>query len=382
MSAPDVKGWCPGAFRPMLSGDGLVVRLRPPLGQVSAAQLLGLADLSERHGSGVIEATARANLQLRGVSETAYPALMQGLQRLGLLGEADSEARRNLVLDPFRQDDLADGMAKALMQALEADEFEGLPGKFGFVVDPGRQRQLAGISGDIRIESGPDGLLLRADGNETGCPAATAESAVALALDLTRWFLDTGGVGADGRGRMSRHLKGGTILPPGMRGDARPFDPVPAPGPGPRPGGICAAAAFGQFSAPALRALAACGDVIRVTPFRMLYLPGALILPEHPDLILDPQDPLRRMQACTGAPMCPQASVTTRDLARRLAPRVPEGQVWHVSGCSKGCAWPRAADVTLTGRDSAFDLVKPGTPWDAPLRRGLTPADFNEKFRP
>jgi precorrin-3B synthase len=25
---PLVKGWCPGALRPMLSGDGLVVRVR------------------------------------------------------------------------------------------------------------------------------------------------------------------------------------------------------------------------------------------------------------------------------------------------------------------------------------------------------------------
>ena len=31
MSAPQVKGWCPGAHRPMMSGDGLVVRIRPRL---------------------------------------------------------------------------------------------------------------------------------------------------------------------------------------------------------------------------------------------------------------------------------------------------------------------------------------------------------------
>ena len=27
MSAVAIKGWCPGALRPMLSGDGLVVRI-------------------------------------------------------------------------------------------------------------------------------------------------------------------------------------------------------------------------------------------------------------------------------------------------------------------------------------------------------------------
>ena len=29
MSAPVIQGWCPGALRPMMSGDGLVVRVRP-----------------------------------------------------------------------------------------------------------------------------------------------------------------------------------------------------------------------------------------------------------------------------------------------------------------------------------------------------------------
>ena len=30
MSAAAIKGWCPGALRPMQSGDGLVVRVRFP----------------------------------------------------------------------------------------------------------------------------------------------------------------------------------------------------------------------------------------------------------------------------------------------------------------------------------------------------------------
>lgn len=382
MSGPDVKGWCPGAFRPMMSGDGLVVRVRPPLGEVSAAQLRGLADLAEAHGSGVIEATARANLQLRGITEASYPALMQGLEALGLLGDADSEARRNLVLDPYAEDDLCRTMAQALTEALSDPAFSTLPGKFGFVLDPGKARQLAGISGDVRIEGGTSGLIVRADGNATGRTVADPEAAVALALDLTRWFLDSGGVGPDGRGRMARHIAGGAVLPDTLAGGTMPLPAAPRPMPGPQGAGLNAAAAFGQFSAASLRALAESGGPVRVTPFRMLYLPAALVLPEHPDLILDPSDPLRQVQACTGAPGCSQASVQTREIARRLARRIPQGQCWHVSGCAKGCVWPKPADVTLVGRDGAFDLVKPGTPWDDPIRRGLTPSDLIDSFRP
>lgn len=383
MSAPEVRGWCPGAWRPMMSGDGLVVRVRPMLGRLSAAQLAGLADLADRFGSGVVEATARANLQLRGVSEEAFPRVIEGLDALGLLpGSAETEARRNLVIDPFLPEGhLSEGWARALFEGLASDDFAMLPGKFGFVIDPGPgARRLAGISGDIRIEAGEGGPILRADGCETGC-AVTPDTAVEAVLALCRWFLDSGGVGGDGRGRMARHLAR-VPLPETFKGGARPVEAANAPDPGQTDGGTCVAAAFGQFTSDALRHLAATGDGLRVTPYRMLFLPGRTGLKAHDDLILDPADPILRVEACTGAPGCPQASVPTRDLARGIAEQVPEGARWHVSGCAKGCAWPRAADLTLVGRDGAFDLVMGGTPWDEPLRRGLPPLDLNDTFRP
>ena len=49
MSRPDAKGWCPGAYRPMMSGDGLVVRVRPVLARLTQAQVLGLV----RRGTGI-----------------------------------------------------------------------------------------------------------------------------------------------------------------------------------------------------------------------------------------------------------------------------------------------------------------------------------------
>ncbi|PAT32289.1 hypothetical protein CK626_06330, partial [Vandammella animalimorsus] len=58
-----VRGWCPGAWQPMASGDGLVLRVRPPLGRLSARQGLRLARLAQSHGAGVIELSRRANLQ-------------------------------------------------------------------------------------------------------------------------------------------------------------------------------------------------------------------------------------------------------------------------------------------------------------------------------
>ena len=65
MTAFAIKGWCPTALRPMLSGDGLVVRVRPHGGQLSAAQASGIADLATCYGNGLIDLTGRANLQIR-----------------------------------------------------------------------------------------------------------------------------------------------------------------------------------------------------------------------------------------------------------------------------------------------------------------------------
>ena len=60
----------------MMSGDGLLVRIKPAFGCLDAQALTCLADLSDQFGNGVLDLTSRANLQIRGVSEKAYPALL------------------------------------------------------------------------------------------------------------------------------------------------------------------------------------------------------------------------------------------------------------------------------------------------------------------
>ena len=82
MSQFAIKGWCPGALRPMRSGDGLVVRIRPHGGRLSPAQATGIAELAERFGNGLIDVTNRANLQIRGVSDAGHASLIEGLARL------------------------------------------------------------------------------------------------------------------------------------------------------------------------------------------------------------------------------------------------------------------------------------------------------------
>ena len=366
---PKVYGWCPGALRPMMSGDGLVVRVRAPLGRLTVDQARGVARLSQDFGNGLLDISARANLQMRGIREDAHEELIEGLRGLGLIDpHAQAEARRNVLLAPFwSAGDATHGIATELSAALTAATNLALPGKFGFAVDCGEAPVLQEIAADIRIERAGETLILRAGGADTGKPV-TRESAVPEALALTRWFLDQGGA-PEGRGRMHRLIA--RRGPPPAHAAPR-IDASFAAKPGTVPAGTLAALEFGQMPAATLAQLAEHGE-IRLTPWRALLVEGPASLPSLPGLILDATDPRLQVVACTGAPGCLQALSATRDLARDLAPHVPAGTKLHISGCAKGCACPGPAPLTLTATGQhEFSLIRHGTAADQPLKTRLS----------
>jgi precorrin-3B synthase len=372
MKAFAIKGWCPSALRPMLSGDGLVVRIRPHGGRLTAAQALGIADLTARHGNGLIDLTGRANLQIRGVSIEGHALLVTELAQLGLIdADAELEGQRNLLVAPFCRDgDETETLASELEQAL-ALGLLGLPHKFGFAVDCGVSRVLAEAPADIRIERSADGgLIVRADGAELGRAVTTAD-AVDVAISLANWFVASGGA-KDGRGRMAAHLASGAKVPDALVGRSKPAAALPQPRPGLDAAGALIGLAFGQMQSTTLRGLASLAAGLRLTPWRMILLEGVREMPLLDELVTRADDPRLRVAACTGAPACPEAKAETRALAAALAPRLPKDAQLHVSGCAKGCAHPKCCDLTLVGTDNGFDLVRRGTARDLPALRGLT----------
>ena len=372
MTAFAIKGWCPTALRPMLSGDGLVVRVRPHGGQLSAAQASGIADLATCYGNGLIDLTGRANLQIRGVSVEAHSSLIAELAQLGLTdADADLEAQRNILVAPFWvHGDDTQRIAAELERAL-AERPLRLPHKFGFAVDCGATCVLAQAPADIRIErSATGGLIVRVDGAERG-RAATRENAVEITLSLANWFMTSGGA-KDGRGRMAAHLASGAKLPDTLAGDTAPAEALPPPPPGRYPGGALVGLAFGQMQRATLKYISSLASALRLTPWRMILLEGLCNMPQYDGLVTEPDDPVLRVNACTGAPGCPEAKAETRLLAAALAPHIPKETRLHVSGCAKGCAHPSRSDVTLIGNEHGFDLVRHGTARDIPALRGLT----------
>ncbi|UWR04202.1 cobalamin biosynthesis protein CobG [Ruegeria conchae] len=362
---PVVQGWCPGAHRPMMSGDGLVVRVRPRLARLSAQQALGLCELADRFGNGTIDLTNRANLQLRGVKEADHQPLLAELSDLNLLdAEPGIEIRRNILVTPlYRAGDLTARLTQHLIDRLA--ELPSLPAKFGFAIDTGPERLLAGDSADIRVETGENDLILRADGAETGRSVSEAD-AIDRLIELAKWFSET--YTPETR-RMARVISAQDLplewqgSPPGPIGTLLQ--------PGACELGTLLGATFGQLPAGPLSKLieSSGASALRVTPWRLILLEGGADTPA-PAFVTDGTDPLMTTDACPGTPFCPQAQVETREIARVLAARVP-GSL-HVSGCAKGCARMGTADVTLVGCNGRFDLVKQGRAGDEPCQRGLT----------
>jgi precorrin-3B synthase len=391
IQSPRIQGWCPGALRPMMSGDGLVVRVRPPLGRLTPDQAAGLADLAARHGNGLIDLSSRANLQIRGVSQQSHPALVAGLRALGLVDPSVAvETRRNIVVSPFWTETCGTrDLAVEVTARLVASDAPRLPAKFGLAIDsPEAPDALASVSADIRVRPLSGGWLVHGDGFAMGAKAETPARAADLAMELARWFVAQGGI-RDGRGRMAWLWSDMPAAERSARLPA-PFRAIAVTEPagsteirtGPVAVGWLVGAEFGQLSAAALGVLAGQGP-LRMTPWRMVLVEGVRDMPNIPGLITRAGARPQTVSACTGAPGCPQARGDTRSLARRLVAELPEGFVLHVSGCRKGCAHPKPAHAVLVATSSGrYDLILNGRAGDAPHRQDLdggaiTPADLS-----
>ncbi|MGB0960588.1 MAG: precorrin-3B synthase [Halocynthiibacter sp.] len=367
-SDPIIQGWCPGALRPMMSGDGLVVRVRPILGQISSEVLHEIAALSETYGNGILDVTRRANLQIRGVSEADHPALITALRGLGLIDDnVDIETRRNIIITPFRTPETRK-IAHSLMALLPS--LPDLPGKFGFAIDTGNAAVLQDVSCDLRIEKSTEGdLILRLDGAGFGIPT-TDDTVAELILRISHWFMDHGV--ENGRGRMAKLLAKDVDIPTEFRGTIAPRRAHVPPKSGPIDDGLLLGCTYGQITSHALKNIAALGVEITMTPWRGLFLARQRTTPDIDGITLDPTDPRLRIAACPGAPKCPQGLGDPRALADVLAPFLPADLDLHISGCAKGCAATHAVDVALTATCDGYDIIYNGLASDAPTHTGVS----------
>lgn len=392
------RGWCPSTLRPMETGDGWLVRLHPPGSALTPRQLGRIAALAREMGNGLVEISARGNLQLRGVTAQTHPELVEALLAEKLVDEAEGDGPQRLVLtSPLAGRDPSDLLdADALAQAIEARSrpIAGLPAKTCVVVDGGGTLALDGFAADLRVIAvDADAVVIGLpQGRWIGpvAPANAAEIAAKLLLGFAAAHRT-----APARVRRMRDLpevKLTALIAACNLAETQ----APAKRPAPIRAGLPSLGSsrfaatiglpFGRSDAATLARLTADAEAkgvgeIRFSPWRGLAFLGLdqcggaalLAVADELGLITQDMDPRLSVQACAGAPACLRGETRTMEdaglLAEAAAPLLAAGASLHLSGCVKSCANPGAADLTLVGQAGRYDVVFGGTTRDKPAQQ-------------
>lgn len=379
---------CPGLLRIVQALDGGICRIKLNGGSISAAQADAVAEAAERFAGGVIEATNRANLQIRGIG-SEHRALIDSLMAAGLgPSSAAGDDVRNLMLSPsagIDQQMLFDTrpLAGQILATLQNHaRFHDLSAKFAVQLDGGEGLAMLEHPHDLWLSATErDGERVFAFGL-AGCPvdlpagAVSLEQGHALVVAVLELFLEC----ARPEQTRMRHLLSECSFDLFL---ARLAERVPLKsiegwqrtvssnvlhiGAHPQRdiGHVYVGAVppLGRLNPSMLRGAAQLarerGDgSLRFTPWQSLLLPGVPVDEaahvihslEQLGLRCSADDALAHLIACTGSTGCAKGLADTKGDARQLAAllqghgKTPDV---HVSGCPRSCAAAHSAPITL-----------------------------------
>lgn len=372
------RGACPTLSRPMQTGDGLLVRLRPATPGLSPDEMIALARAARRNGNGILDITARGNVQIRGLSPDTVGPLAEEIAEAGIV-PVQGIAIETPPLAGYDPREICNPLplAAELRSAVEA----ALPPlvlapKLSIVVDGGGCLGLGGVVADIRLmaEVQEEKVLWRlalAGDARTAMLVAVlpTDAVVGAVMELLRRLSALGPMARgrdlvvavkddEGEAVAQRHPAGVHRL-----GSDRVV--------------LGAALAFGQVETESLIAF--------VEETRALGAVEYRLAPDHALLVLgltmndaaafadcaarwglrpDPDDKSHHIAVCAGKGACASAMVDMKEAARQVmadAPELLDGSIAvHVSGCAKGCARPSTAALTLVGAPTGYGLVVNG----------------------
>ena len=370
---------CPGLLRIVQALDGGICRIKLAGGAISAAQAHAVADAAQAYAGGVIEATNRANLQIRGIG-AEQDALIAMLLAAGLgPSTAAGDDVRNLMLSPsagidpqmlFDTRPLADQILATLQNHAR---FHELSAKFAVQLDGGEALAMLEHHHDLWLSAFEQhGETLLAFGL-AGCPGLDAplaavrlEQGHALVVAVLERFLD---LATPAQTRM-RHLPVDNFLA-GLHLPLLPVDGFKRPASGallhlgsyPQRQQdrvyVAAVTPLGRLDSSMLKGAAHLaneyGDgTLRFTPWQGLLLPNAkshdaaaiTARLEQLGFLCSAEQPLAHLIACTGSSGCGKGLADTKADAVQLAAQHP-GHAVHLSGCPRSCAAAHIAPVTL-----------------------------------
>jgi precorrin-3B synthase len=366
----------------MEAGDGWLLRVRLPGGAIAPDQLDVVADTSQRWGRGIVEITARGNLQLRGVVAGAVDAAAGALVDGGLaLPDPALDARRGVVAPPLTGHDPTEVVAAdALVDDLVAAVVGGalpvaLAPKFGVVIDTAGAIAVSGVPADVLLAAGNDGRRVGWTAS-IGHGAAPRWSGRCEGGDLVAMVVEVATRCAT-RGCRAAELPDADIaafaggrpraVPPPRRTTS------PAAGVGvwdhvdPARASVVGAPSLRRLGPAELRGLAGAarrGLGIRFSPSGSVAIVGvrrdeldAVTAAVHAaGCTTDPLDGRLAVSACVGSDGCAAARADTLGTASALMAGRGSGRV-HLSGCEKRCGAPADALVLVADDAGRFEAA-------------------------
>jgi precorrin-3B synthase len=405
MNAPAIKdihrrGACPGLSAPMATGDGLLVRFSP-IGTMPLDAFGALCDTAKRYGNGIIEVTARGNIQVRGLSAASAPEFADAIAELDIAAEDGVPIVCNALagLDPAEPIDantVAADLRKALARSSLASQ---LSPKVSIAIDSGGAYQ-HDVPADMRLRTLGNGksLGIEVAGHELG-------SAVIgdIVVVVTR-LLEV--VARHGRKARARDIVSTESVAPFRAAIAdllTPISHLESREPALdfllrgnersligafrlRDGTFACGTSlpFGHSDTVSLQQLTAAARTsgahgFRTAPGRAILAVGVTqeklesFVTTAKDLgfIADAADPRRHVVACAGAPSCASAHIAARAMGPAIADAAAaylDGEFEiHISGCAKGCAHPAPTALTIVGTEAGCALVANGVARDTPF---------------
>ncbi|MFU2329246.1 precorrin-3B synthase [Pseudomonas sp. NFX98] len=379
---------CPGLLRIVPALDGGICRIKLGGGSISSTQAKAVASAAEHFSSGAIEATNRANLQIRGIG-CEQTALIESLLAAGLGPQnAAGDDVRNLMLSPSAGIDrkmLLDTrpLAERILATLQNHEpFHDLSAKFAVQLDGGEALAMLEHPHDLWLSAFVRDDEVRWAFGLAGCPTDTPAGSVALddghnlVVAVLELFLELARPEQTRMrhllaeysvedflsrlaGRLSFHAmtdwrrtEDSVVLHIGAHPQAQvglvyvgAISPLGRLDPAMLRGAAQLASEFGDGS-------------LRFTPWQSLLLPNvrnqhaAEVVERLEQLrfLCDPGQSLTRMIACTGSSGCGKGLAETKGDALQLATllqRHGHALNVHLSGCPRSCAAAHIAPVTL-----------------------------------
>lgn len=395
---PQRRGACPGLSAPIQTGDGLLVRLMP-IGTIPLAAFAGLCAAARQHGNGVIEITARGNVQVRGLTVASAPQFAAAVAGLDM-AVADGIPILTNPLAGFAAEEILNAAALAADLRLELER-RSLAARVGpkvsVAIDGGGALNLDRLAADVRLRAavinGDVVLRVGIGGDGTGAAqlgfvelADCVEVATRLLEILARRgrdvrageILATEGIAAF-RAAVADLLVGEpSSYTARQAGEAigvhRLLDGSIAYGIG---------LGFGHSDAALLEQLA---EAARWAGARGWRVAGRVLIAiglmaeasselaaeaERLGFIVRADDARRHVIACAGAPICASGQIASRAIASAVAeaaaPHLDSSFAVHISGCVKGCAHPAPAALTVVGTPGGCALIANGSTHDTPF---------------